>query len=172
MAKFLFQKGNKYGVGRKFNLGRKHSDISKKNMSDAHKGYVTPEATKINMRLKHLGRKYKPMSKQGRENIRLAMKGKYAGEKNYFWKGGLSYEPYSVEWTETLKKSIRERDHYICQLCSKDGYPVHHIDYDKKNCDPKNLITLCEKCHRKTNDNRNYWITYFKNKLFSVIEKD
>ena len=38
----------------------------------------------------------------------------------------------------------------------------NHIDYDKRNNDPKNLITLCHSCHSKTNYNRNYWINYFK----------
>ena len=42
---------------------------------------------------------------------------------------------------------------------------VHHIDYDKKNNDPKNLISLCRKCHMKTNKNRKYWTKYFQNKL-------
>jgi len=26
---------------------------------------------------------------------------------------------------------------------------VHHRDGDKKNCDPKNLISLCKTCHGK-----------------------
>jgi hypothetical protein len=33
----------------------------------------------------------------------------------------------------------------------------------RKNCDPKNLITLCKKCHLKTNHNRNYWQKLFTN---------
>ncbi|TXH47080.1 MAG: HNH endonuclease, partial [Desulfurellales bacterium] len=34
---------------------------------------------------------------------------------------------------------------------------VHHIDYDKKNSHPDNLIALCHSCHMKTNFNRSYW---------------
>jgi hypothetical protein len=79
--------------------------------------------------------------------------------KNYYSKDQI----YSINWTDTLKKAIRERDHYVCQLCLKNGWVVHHIDYDKKNCDPKNLITLCRKCHAKTNYNRNIWIRVFNN---------
>ena len=37
----------------------------------------------------------------------------------------------------------------------------NHIDYDKKNCNSDNLITLCRSCHRKTNFNRENWIKYF-----------
>jgi 5-methylcytosine-specific restriction endonuclease McrA len=83
-----------------------------------------------------------------------------------FWQGGISYEPYSVDWTNTLRRSIRERDKYICRLCKKPqeeiAHDVHHIDYDKKNCDPNNLITLCHNCHIKTNYKRDYWEYYFK----------
>ena len=83
------------------------------------------------------------------------------GSNNPNWKGGLSCLPYSVDWTLTLKKSIRERDHYICRVCLKNGFHIHHIDYNKKNSNPNNLITLCKSCHQKTNFNRNYWIKYF-----------
>jgi len=45
--------------------------------------------------------------------------------------------------------------------CSKHGLSVHHIDYNKQNCDDFNLITLCKSCHSKTGFNREYWIEYF-----------
>lgn len=83
------------------------------------------------------------------------------GNNNPNWQGGKSYEPYTIDWTETLKRSIRERDNYICQLCSQYGKDVHHIDYNKENCEIYNLITLCEGCHGKTNFNRDYWVNYF-----------
>ena len=38
---------------------------------------------------------------------------------------------------------------------------VHHIDYNKQNCNENNLITLCLKCHLKTNIDRNFWSKYF-----------
>lgn len=91
------------------------------------------------------------------------------GEKSHFWRGGLREELYSIDWTKTLKRSIRERDNHICRICNtiqKDkAHDVHHIDYDKKNCNPINLITLCKKCHAKTNQKRDYWIEYFKNNI-------
>jgi len=90
----------------------------------------------------------------------------FSKENHFNWKGGISFEPYSINWTQTLKRSIRERDGYACQLCGKlqgdEAFSVHHIDYDKKNCDPKNLVTLCRGCHTKTNYNREYWIDYFR----------
>jgi len=91
------------------------------------------------------------------------------GDKNPSWKGGISFEPYSVDWTKTLKKAIRERDKYICQICKNEGNHVHHIDYNKKNCNPYNLITLCHRCHSKTNHNRKFWIETFINLKNSII---
>lgn len=89
------------------------------------------------------------------------------GEKHFNWQNGKSFEPYSVDWVETLKRSIRERDRYACRLCGKlqedEVLSVHHIDYNKKNCNPDNLITLCRNCHTKTNFNRKYWGGCFKN---------
>lgn len=86
------------------------------------------------------------------------------GEKHWNWQGGRSFEPYSVDWRETLRRSIRERDHYICQKCSQYGNVVHHIDYNKQNCNPDNLITLCGRCNTKVNAHRNYWKNYFNEK--------
>ena len=75
------------------------------------------------------------------------------------WKGGISFEPYSPEWTDDLKESIKKRDNYECKnpKCNGKGnqLTVHHIDYNKKNCLLENLITLCNSCNAKANYNRN-----------------
>lgn len=75
------------------------------------------------------------------------------GERNPAWKGGISFEPYAIGWSRKLKESIRKRDGYICQECGKpqaeclEKLCVHHIDYDKKNLNENNLISLCRSCH-------------------------
>lgn len=136
--------GKKKGYG-KWMKGKKHSEETKKKISKAGKG-----------------RKRLPFSDEWKKKMSEAHK----GGKNYNWQGGISFEPYSVDWTKTLKKSIRERDKYICQICDKESsIDIHHIDYDKKNCNPDNLITLCHSCHTKTNYNRNNWIDYFKGRI-------
>lgn len=79
------------------------------------------------------------------------------GTKHPAWKGGISSNSYSDDWTKTLRRAVRERDNYICQICSKYGDGVHHIDYNKQNDDLNNLIVLCKSCHTKTNFNREIW---------------
>jgi len=88
---------------------------------------------------------------------------------NFNWKGGTSFEPYGEEFNRELKEQIRKRDNYICQYCnikqSRKNFPIHHIDYNKKNNKPENLITLCGKCHSKSNGKRLYWKSFLSWKM-------
>ena len=95
----------------------------------------------------------------------------YLGKNNPSWQGGISFEPYSPEFNKKLKLFVKQRDNFACKLCnSKDKLSVHHIDYNKKNSDLKNLILLCRSCNCKVNTNRNYWIEYFKRRLNNEIQ--
>ena len=73
------------------------------------------------------------------------------------------------------KKRIREKFNYTCQLCGVPQvecvFPLvpHHIDYDKANCLPSNLITLCNSCNSKVNFNRDEWQVYFSDKLVKEL---
>lgn len=92
------------------------------------------------------------------------------GKRNGRWKGGISNNPYPTVWTKELRQAIRQRDKYICQISSYyPSFSVHHIDYDKNNCEPENLITLSNRSHSKTNSNREHWIEYFRNKKQNII---
>ena len=73
-------------------------------------------------------------------------------------------------WTE-LSKQIRERDNYLCQLCTRkimmnddmkqyeyDNISVHHIyslqeDFDRR-MDPLNLISVCSYHHELCENDR------------------
>jgi len=95
----------------------------------------------------------------------------HMGELNPCWNGGSSFLPYPVTFNEELKRRIKERDGYICQLCECSNpirLHIHHIDYIKENCCPENLITLCNSCNSKVNKNRQYWTKFFRNKLNPV----
>lgn len=142
------------------NFGKHHSEETIKKISDSQKGNKykfgkhPSEETRRKLSESHKGKLH---SEEQKRKIGEAHK----GEKSHLWKGGISFLPYSVDWTRTLRRSIRERDHYTCQLCGKlqsdEAFSIHHIDYDKKNCDPHNLITVCHSCHSKTNFNIEYW---------------
>lgn len=88
-------------------------------------------------------------------------------ENNPNWQGGKSFEPYGLEFDNDLKEVIRNRDRRKCFICEKtelesgEKLHCHHIDYNKRNNNPNNLISLCRKCHMKTNNKREYWTKYF-----------
>lgn len=102
---------------------------------------------------------------------------KYNIKENHpCWRGGISFEPYGLEFNLKLKLKIRQRDNFICQECKKSEkklkqkLSIHHIDYNKKNNNLNNLISLCKKCHAKTNFKRNDWINYFQIKILKIYK--
>lgn len=107
----------------------------------------------------------KPGPNRGRTfsaEVRAKMSASHSGPRCYLWRGGKSFEPYTLDWTKSLKRSIRERDHYTCQSCGAQqgdiAFDVHHIDFDKANSNPENLVTLCKSCHSKTSITRAPWM--------------
>lgn len=96
------------------------------------------------------------------------------GEKNPNYISGLSNKPYPLEFNDTLKKQIRQRDTFKCQNCDMTEEEhiismgtvliVHHIDYDKQNCKKENLIALCNQCNIRANYNREHWESFYKEK--------
>lgn len=143
-----------------------------------HPDYLSKENRKeIGMLLK--GRKLEPFTKEHIEKIKETSKGKHyspetefkKGKKHIGWLDGKSFEPYGISFNNILKLKIRKRDNFTCQECNftekQLGYKlgIHHIDYDKQNNNPDNLITLCRNCHAKTNYKREDWTNYFQNKL-------
>lgn len=146
----------------KYWLGKKRLDMIGNSWNVGktpwNKGKKCSYAEKVSKRLKELwnNSEYRNLMLKAHED-RIKGKGKF----HYNWQGGKSYEPYSLEWTQKLKRLIRCRDNNKCHICKQEGKFVHHIDYDKKNCNPDNLITLCRVCHIKTNFNREKWKRYF-----------
>lgn len=98
-------------------------------------------------------------------NIRTSIRISGSGHPN--WKGGSSYEPYCSVWKDKeYKKDIRDRDGNKClnPYCNKksDKLHIHHIDYDKKNCCPSNLITVCNSCNAKANTDREWHKVWYQ----------
>lgn len=148
-------------------LWRVVSEETRKKLSDCQKwekwnnyGKKASEETRKKLSLVHNGKK---LSKEHINKIRISQ----MWEKNIWWRWWITNSPYSTDWTNTLKRSIRERDKYTCRICliqqDERMHAIHHIDYDKNNCNPNNLVTLCNSCHAKTNTNREYRINFFNN---------
>lgn len=115
------------------------------------------------------------LSRKRKERRHLLGVSKSYNDKNGIYKYKRDGKVYGDGWHE-IRKEIYKRDNWTCRECeckcvgkkSKDSDRViqcHHIDYDIKNNDPINLITLCVSCHTKTNFERNDWTRYFRGRV-------
>lgn len=89
------------------------------------------------------------------------------GENNPNWRGGISCDPYCDAWHDKeYKEEIKKRDGYKCLNpdCYKndDVLSVHHINYNKQDCRPLNLITLCRSCNARANFYRRWHKSWYE----------
>jgi len=163
------------------NFGKHFSEEHKRNLSESNKKSWTKERRKSASGKNHPNYG-KHFSKETRRKLSESHKGllnskknpmygkgyKLKGEKNGRWLGGISFEPYTIDFNKQFKEKIRERDNYCCVVCNKPKeklkkeLAVHHIDYNKLNSFPQNCVCLCNNCHAKTNINRTQWTTFFQ----------
>lgn len=98
------------------------------------------------------------------------MLAKISGPNSHAWMGGISREPYGWEWNAELREEVRRREGYKCQLCGvpqaecRRKLTVHHINYNKRDNDPLNLVALCNMCHSRTNHRRKNWMAFFQDR--------
>ena len=158
-------KGKKLTKEHKINLG-----LAKKGKPSPHKNRIIKICLECKKEFETIPCK-KETHKYCSSKCRCLAMGKLIGGKlHYNWQGGISFEPYGLEFNKKLKEQIRKRDGYICQECKfpqrrlKRKLDIHHIDYNKKNNNPENLISLCSSCHIQTNFKREDWNLYFKEK--------
>lgn len=183
---------------RKANLGKKLTEEHKRKIGEGNIGRVVSEETRKIISDGKIGKKNpmfgKPVSAETRRKRSESLKGTrmgednpmygkhiteehkriiseyMTGEKHHNWMGGISFEPYSPEFNKALKRKIRDRDNYTCQYLGEPARSVHHIDYDKENTDPANLITLCISCHALSNNNRPYWKRLFTDMIKTSLK--
>lgn len=180
-----FQKGNSH------NVGRKHTDQAKKNMSKGQEGNTKALGFKHSEAVrKRCSEFFKNNPNSGmfqpgykkpqevREKASQSLKERYKDKtKTSNWQGGKSFEKYSLLFDQQMKDRVRTRDNFVCQLCGvpelegRRRLDVHHIDYDKKNSCIDNLISLCQKCHLKTNYDRARWKELFIKRTYQPQER-
>jgi hypothetical protein len=151
-----FQKGNTYS---RF-TGKKHTQEWKDNMSI-------------------IKTKNPPMKNKetiAKRSATLKNKGIFKGERNHFWKGGITPINATIRESNEYKlwrKSVFIRDNYTCQECglrSKAGCIIiieaHHIKpfyiFPEMRFIVDNGITLCKKCHNKKPKGREILCQNFK----------
>jgi len=84
-------------------------------------------------------------------------------ENCFDWGKEIFKESYPPDFNEGLKEEIKQRDGYECQNCgATERLDIHHIDYNKGNLSPWNLITLCKSCNMKANHNKTYWKKFYQ----------
>ena len=135
-------------------LGKHHSKETKQKISSRCKG----KSRNVGVDNPFYGHKHCAKFIEARRR-------RWVGEGNPAYRDGQSPERYPLAFNKELRRRIRERDDYICQLCGalENGktHSIHHIDYDKNNNIATNLITLCLPCNSRVNMGRDGWQAYF-----------
>ncbi len=155
-------------------LGMKFSEVSKRKMSEAHKGQKawnkgksasieTCKKMSEARKGKSPWNKGKKLSDSYKNRIRQTLTGRKASKETKEKMRGKI--PWNYKGVSTINDRIRrsaeykewrtsvfERDDYTCQECGERGCTLnaHHLvpfKQDKENVDVDNGITLCEDCH-------------------------
>jgi len=60
---------------------------------------------------------------------------------------------YPKNWKK-IASLLKEEENFYCENCHHEHNPekgftltVHHFDFNPENCDRKNLVVLCQRCH-------------------------
>jgi hypothetical protein len=138
-------------LGNQRALGYRHTLDAKVRIGFASGGRPCSEDVKLRLRIIFLGR---CTDKEAYT--------RWLGSGNPSWNGGSSTDLYPCGFRSSVRQIILTRDHFTCQMCSStyDLFP-HHIDYDKSNVNPTNLITLCRSCNSVVNRNREFFTLVF-----------
>lgn len=104
--------------------------------------------------------------------LKLREDGWMCGENHPAYIDGRSKEKqkYCILFNDfEFRSMILQRDNNKCMnpCCTgnKDRFnrlDLHHIDYNKMNCNPDNIITLCHSCHSRSNYDRKWHKSWYR----------
>ena len=148
---------------------RKKQSLAKKGKSNWRKGLTKETDIRVKKSSQTLlkkskeGFKWGMFGKKHSEQTKGILSKKSSLQNNSQWNNGSSKFPYSINWTEKLRVTIREKYKNKCFITNTyhKKLHVHHINYNKQDCKKINLIPLLPKIHNKTSYNRDYWFAYF-----------
>jgi len=157
-----------------YNKGKKRSQKTRDKISKTRKERLANGLIVITEETKYRAAKSRTGQKRT-EETKLKMSLAALGEKSSQWKGGIAAEPYCDIWLDQdYKNDIKDRDNNECQNpdCwhTSNKLCLHHINYDKMNCNPWNIITVCFSCNSRANVNREYWIEFYQNIMIEKYE--
>ena len=149
------------------------SEITKRKISQAHKGKILSETTKRKLSQIEKGRhnSSKTEFKKGHIPWSKGKKGHVAwnkgikwlsrrGKGSNLWKGGkMADYPEIIRIRKSIeyrlwREAIFARDNWVCQKCKKQGVKLHShhiknfIDFPELRLAIDNGITLCKECHQ------------------------
>lgn len=167
--------------------GKKLSDEHRKKISQSNKGKhkkIVSDETKLKISIALTGRKLSKehiekmsvmfsgknnpnygnhMSEESKEIIRKSMRGRFVGDKNYFygirrfgeenpnWKGGKWIDKWGYTHIQIYGKRIREHRWIVEKVLGrklKKDEVVHHIDGNKSNNENSNLLVCIKSYHQ------------------------
>lgn len=141
--------------------GKSLSETSRKKIGEVQKGRKASEETKKKMSLAAKGKIRSPEHRRKMSEVTT-------GEKNHFWKGGISFAPYCQKFNNEFKERVRAFFGYQCAECGapQNGakLQVHHVNFNKQSCCDSSMplfVPLCPSCHSRTNHNRFFWEHWF-----------
>jgi 5-methylcytosine-specific restriction endonuclease McrA len=124
-------------------------------ISNSCKGKIISLEQRLKLSVAHKGLRKPWAAEVGRRQAE-----KQRGCHHWNWKGGVSraYKTgyYSLEY-KNWRREVFVRDSFICQQCgSREYVTAHHVKsfakYPELRFDISNGITLCETCHKKTDN--------------------
>lgn len=154
----------------KFQKGKKCTEETKRKISEARKGKIFSEVHCRNIALAKQN-----MPKKTRQKISETLMG-HRHSKETLLKLSIAHmkcrtDGYGNAWGDNEYKQDCKKGY--CEVCKvkeikkpqkngimRSNLALHHIDFDKKNCCPDNLQTLCISCHAKLHP----WIKIKKKK--------